>query len=109
MKGDIFPQLINRSSAHLALPLTNIYNGITTTQEWPKIWKTEYVPPIPKKTIPETPDNLQNISCTQLLSKVYEGFVLEWLSVKLRTKQYGWVKGSGTEHFLVELWQKAWP
>lgn len=41
--------------------------------------------------------------------KVYESFILKWLGqqVKLRNNQYGGVKGSGTEHYLVELWQKV--
>ena len=93
----------------LAIPLTNIFNSITVNADWPADWKVEYVTPIPKKAHPETPDDLRNISCTQMLSKTYESFVLEWLNsqVSLRTNQYGGTKGSGTEHYLVELWQKV--
>ena len=109
VQGDIFPCLINRASALLAAPLTNIYNGITTSGEWPALWKIEYVTPIPKKTLPESLDDMRNISCTQFLSKAYESFILEWLGqqVKLRSNQYGGVKGSGSEHFLVEMWQRV--
>ena len=109
VKGDIFPALVNRAAPDLALPLLHIYNTITLTQQWPDLWKIEYVTPIPKKTMPRTPGDLRNISCTQLFSKVYESFVLEWLGqqVKLRLNQYGGVKGSGTEHFLVNLWQEV--
>lgn len=109
VRGDIFPSLVNRSSAYLALPLTNIFNCIGTTHEWPQHWKTEFVTPIPKKTLPENLDDLRNISCTQLLSKTYESFVLDWLTgqVKIRTNQYGGIKGSGSEHFLVDLWQRT--
>ena len=107
--GDVFPALINRSSHLLAIPLTSIFNSITATASWPLSWKTEYVTPIPKKPHPETPDDLRNISCTQLVSKAYESFVLEWLNsqVKVRTNQFGGMKGSGTEHYLIELWQKT--
>lgn len=107
--GDIFPGLVNRASAMLAKPLATIYNQITSTGEWPALWKVEYVTPIPKKPMPDSLDDVRNISCTQLLSKAYESFVLEWLTsqVKLRSNQYGGVKGSGAEHFLVELWQKV--
>ena len=109
VKGDIFPCLINRASAMLATPLTAIYNEITRTGEWPAPWKIEYVTPIPKKTHPESLDDMRNISCTQFLSKTYESFVLEWLGqqVKLRSNQYGGVKGSGSEHFLVDMWQRV--
>ena len=109
VQGDIFPALVNRAAPALSLPLTDIYNSITATSEWPTVWKTEYVTPIPKKNIPEGPDDLRNISCTQLLSKVYESFILEWLGsqIKIRTNQFGGIKGSGAEHCLIQLWQQV--
>ena len=109
VKGDIFPSLVNRASAMLAVPLSKIYNQITRTGEWPALWKIEYVTPIPKKQHPESLDDMRNISCTQFLSKAYESFILGWLGqqVKLRPNQYGGVKGSGSEHFLVEMWQRS--
>ena len=72
-------------------------------------WKTECVTPIPKTDVPTSAEDLRNISCTQLLSKVYGSFVLEWLGtqISLRTNQYGGTKGCGPEpSYLVELWQK---
>ena len=109
VSGDIFPVLVNRAAIDLAMPLTHIYNCITLSQEWPTDWKTEFVTPIPKGSLPQTPGDLRNISCTKLFSKIYESFVLKWLGdqVKLRINQFGGVKGSGTEHYLVELWQKV--
>ena len=109
VKGDIFPCLVNRASAMIAGPLANIYNSITSSGTWPSLWKIEYVTPIPKKTHPESLDDIRNISCTQFLSKTYESFILEWLGqqVKIRKNQYGGVKGSGSEHFLVETWQRV--
>ena len=68
VKGDIFPALINRAAPVLSTPLLHIYNTITLTQSWPSLWKTEYVTPIPKKSLPEGPNDLRNISCTQLFS-----------------------------------------
>ena len=109
VKGDIFPALINRVAPALSVPLTHIYNSITITHEWPDPWKIEYVTPIPKKATPTSADDLRNISCTQLFSKIYESFILEWVTsqVKLRNNQYGGVKGRGAEHFLVALWQRV--
>ena len=37
VRGDIFPDLVTRFADLLAVPLTSIYNEITTTQKWPKI------------------------------------------------------------------------
>lgn len=55
------------------------------------------------------PDDLRNISCTQLFSKVYESFVLKRINeqVTLRTNQFGGVKDCCTEHCLVDLWQQV--
>ena len=76
IKHDIFPALVGPSAWNLAGPLTYIYNTISTTTTWPLIWKQEFVTPIPKKNLPEGVNDLRNISCTALFSKVYESFVL---------------------------------
>ena len=62
---------------------------------------------IPKGKVPESGGDLRNISCTLLASKMYESYVLDWLKkeVKLRTNQYGGVKGVGIRHVLVQLLQ----
>ena len=97
VQGDIFPALINPTADWLAMPLQDIYNSISNSHEWPEGWKTEFVTPIPKKGLPQTPNDLRNISCTLHISKVYENFVLQWLAefVSLRFNQYGGVKGCG--------------
>ena len=107
--GDIFPRLVNLCAADLAGPLTNIYNAISSAGQWPRGWKEETVTPIPKTTHPESLDQLRNISCTQLFSKIYESFVLKWLTdlVGICDNQFGGMKGSGTEHYLVSLWQNV--
>ena len=109
VEGDIMPSVVNSVAAFLAMPLTDIYNCITDTATWPLAWKLESVTPIPKKSHPSTVQDLRNISCTQLISKVYESFVLEWLhaQVGLRLNQYGGTKGSGAEHYLIDLWQRT--
>ena len=107
--GDIFPSLVTQFSDFLAIPLTNIYNSITESKEWPRCWKKEFVTIIPKKSNPESLADLRNISCTLLASKMYESYVLDWLKseVSLRSNQYGGVKGLGTDHLLVNLWQQV--
>ena len=109
VKGDIFPALVNDFADMLSYPLENIYNLISTTSQSPQLWKFEYVNVIPKSKQPEDLNDLRNISCTLLFSKIYETFVLSWLSefVGLRGNQYGGVKGASTEHYLIELWQNV--
>ena len=107
VKHDIFPVLVRDAAPYLAGPLTCIYNTITSTSCWPLAWKEEFVTPIPKKAVPESLNDLRNISCTALFSKVYESFVLGWLTeqVGMRANQMGGMRGAGTEHYLVELYQ----
>ena len=85
--GDVFPQLMTRFADFFAIPLTAIYNDITVSGEWPTTWKKEFVTVIPKGKTPSNLNDLRNISCTLLASKMYESYILDWLKgeVKLRT------------------------
>lgn len=60
---------------------------------------------IPKISSLSEPSECRNISCTALLSKVYEGFVLKWAkeSIKLNENQYGGMAGCSTSHLLINL------
>ena len=91
IKGDIFPSLMTEYADLLAQPLSDIYNRITETFIWPNIWKVEIVTVIPKCANPESFDQLRNISCTLLTSKIYESFLLSWIreEITLRNNQYG--------------------
>ena len=75
---------------------------------WPTRWQEEFVTIIAKGTNPSAVADFRNISCTILASKIFETFVLDMLKskVKLRTNQYGGVKGLSTESLLVQLWQE---
>ena len=107
VKHDIFPNLVNDSAAALASPLAILYNNMISQQVWPLKWKEEFVTPIPKKPVPESLNDLRNISCTALFSKVFESFVLDWIieQVGMRENQMGGMKGAGAEHYLIQLWQ----
>ena len=107
--GDIFPQLVNDCAQHLAVPLTAIYNGIITSHVWPVSWKREYVTVIPKKNVPESFADLRNISCTQLFSKIFEGFMLKLSmeEISLKQNQYGGVKGCSTTHMVIDILQEV--
>ena len=109
VKGDIFPVLFDKYATLLAIPLTDIYNAITSAHVWPTIWKQEFVTVIPKCRNPEGLGDLRNISCTMLASKIYESFDLNWLGTEVSCKknQYGGVKGCGVGHLLVEIWNEV--
>ena len=79
VQGDIFPRLVGRFADLLAIPLCAIFNSITLTRVWPTIWKQEFITVIPKKAVPEEINDLRNISCTMLPSKIYESYILNWV------------------------------
>ena len=70
--GDLCPTLVTAYAGRLAKPVTAIYNRINETKKWPHPWLIEYVTVIPKGRSPTEPGECRNISCTNLLSKVYE-------------------------------------
>ena len=78
---DIPKKLKKEFVPELAKPLAHIFNTITRTGEYPRQWVTEFVTPIPKVTLPETEDDLRNISLTADLSKNYEQFLADWLTL----------------------------
>ena len=109
MRGDINPSLVTQFADLLAEPICYIFNQALHTLEWPKLlWKSETVSIIPKNNTPSDLSELRNLSCTPLYSKVLESFVLDKLKseVKLSDQQYGGVKGSSTEHFLIDSWNE---
>ena len=77
VRGAIFPALVTKYADFLAIPLTAIYNDISTTAIWPEIWKNELITNIPKTRLPTEIGQLRKISCAILVSKVYESFVLD--------------------------------
>ena len=104
--GDISPTLVTQFSDILAIPLHFIFNQTLNSLSWPDLWKSETVHVIPKNNSPSCLSELRNLSCTPLYSKVLESFVLDKLKseVTLSKKQYGGVKGTSTDHFLVDTW-----
>lgn len=107
VRHNIFPALINEAAPFLAGPLCHIYNSMILTPTWPMKRKEEFVTPMLKKSVPESLNDLRNILCTAMFSKVFESFVLGWLVelVSMHQNQIGGLRGAGTEHYLVQLWQ----
>ena len=104
--GDIPPKLVTKYSDLLAIPLRTIFERSFTKASWPKLWKKESVTVIPKCTRPSSLSELRNLSCTPLFSKVMETFLLKRLKdqTELETTQFGGIRGSSVDHFLIETW-----
>ena len=65
-------------------------------------------PRLEEISVPKTVDDLRNISCSALVSKVYESYVLDWLlkEVSVKKNQFGGVKGRSVEHLLCSAWNE---
>ena len=102
---DIPDKLRQECAAHLAGPLTVIMNNCLTQSEYPELWKQEWVTPAPKITNPVEIRDLRKISCTSAYSKVFEGYLKDWIIEdvchNLDIGQFGGQAGMGTEHMIV--------
>ena len=104
---DIPDKVRKECAVLLAEPITAIINNSLTQSVYPSIWKQEWVTPVPKVTHPQSLDDLRKISCTSDYSKLYEGYLKEWIMEdiwkNIDTGQYGGLQGIGTEHMIVCL------
>ena len=94
----------------LAAPVADILNACLKQQKYPSLWKQEWVTPVPKVTRPKTIKELRKISSTSEFSKLFEGFLKDWImediSPMIDNSQYENQEGSGTEHMMVALVDK---
>ena len=104
---DIPNKLRKEFAAELSAPLTDIINSCLVKQHYPLIWKREIITPAPKITHPKVIKDLRKISSTSDYSKVFEGFIKDWvledISDNIDIGQFGGQAGSGTEHMMVCL------
>ena len=107
---DIPESLRKEAAEFLAEPLTDIFNTCLKQGKYPKMWKNEYVTPVPKtKTnkILKTLKDVRKIASTSDYSKIFEHFLIQLInkdiSDNLNKTQYGGKKGVGTEHLLVNM------
>ena len=104
---DIPNKLRKEFAPELAAPLEDIINNCLLKQYYPKLWKKEVVTPAPKVTHPKVVKELRKISSTSDFSKVFEGFIKDWvledISKNLDIGQFGGQPGTGTEHMMLCL------
>ena len=104
--GDVPKRIVQLFSPELSLPVSKIYNKITSSLEYPRQWVKESQIPIQKVFPPTSEDDLRPISRTFFFSKVYESFISEWLLPFIQPfmdpGQYG-IKGSSIVHYLIKF------
>ena len=76
---DIPIKLRKECAPNLAGPQSTISNNSLELFGYPSLWKYEWVTPAPKISDPQTISDLRKISCTSDYSKLYEGFLKDWI------------------------------
>ena len=104
---DLPDKLRAECALFLAEPLSILFNTCLTQSVYPLQWKQEWVTPVPKITHPKEISDLRKISSTSDYSKLFESFLKDWImediSSKMDSAQYGGLPGIGTEHMVVSL------
>ena len=77
--GDLPIKLISRFADELTLPLCHIINSCIRVGQYPRIWKTEIVTPVPKVHPPEKLDHLRKISGLINFSKITDSILAKYL------------------------------
>jgi hypothetical protein len=87
--------------------LKEIINNSLAQSQYPTVWKQEWVTPAPKISYPKVIKDLRKISGTSDFSKVFEGFLKDWImedvAKNIDIGQFGGQPGIGTEHLVVCL------
>ena len=102
---DIPIKIVKNFDVELSGPISKIFNKISRTQIYPDHWKMENGIPLAKVYPPESESDLRIISKTPYISKLYEGFLCDWLmeviNPYLDPDQYG-LKGLSITHYLIK-------
>ena len=76
---DIPEKFRQECAPHLVAPLSNIINDSLSHSIYPSLWKHEWVTLASKLTNPQEITDLRKISCTRDYSKLFEGFLKDWI------------------------------
>ena len=76
--------LLKTNAESLSAPISSIFNASISQATLPSLWKSADVIPLPKiKSSQLTDQDLRPISLTPTLSKIFEGFVFNWMSEQI--------------------------
>ena len=109
---DLPDRLRKECALDLAEPMTDIINSCLLDGRFPKMWRREWVTPVPKaKLVLETCDDVRKVASTSDFSKIFELFLRKWISEdighKIDINQFAGRKGAGPEHMLVLMMDRV--
>ena len=84
-----------------------MFRSIMKSNKWPSKWSVEHGLALKKVKVPATESDVRIISLTSFWSKCMESFIIGWLDKEIRHlldfTQYGGLKGSSVNHYLIDL------
>ena len=100
-------KVIAQFSFELARPLAHLINGCLSQGVYPKLWKLEYVTPVPKVHPPEKLSDLRKISGLMNFSKITDKILAQYIVDDMKQTrdktQYGNQKNLSIQHYLVKM------
>ena len=110
VKDDVPAKIIKHLAEELVEPLTLIINTGIKNGQWPDIWKTATITPIPKEYPTKDINRLRGISGLFTESKVAEQTIAELMISDMKThldkSQYANQKGVSAQHYLIKMVDK---
>lgn len=107
------PILLKSCAAHLAIPLTTIFNKSLESGHFPHYWKTSYVTPTFKKGDKTNVKNFRPISKNSAIPKLLEALINDVLqplfSEIIVDNQHGFMKNKSTSSNLISFFQCLTP
>ena len=107
VKGDLPPRIFKEFAAHLAEPLTHVFNASLMQGEYPQIYKYETTTPVPKKYPVKSIDQMRNISglltCDKIFEKLLSEIIISDMRDKADTSQYGNEKQVSIQQYLIKM------
>ena len=105
--GDVPAKQIKAAADHLAFPLTDIINTAIRLGEWPDIHKIETIPPVPKVRPTKLLEDLRPITNLFTYCKIGEKIICEMvvedMVQKMDPSQFGNLKNTSLQHYLISL------
>ena len=110
IQTDISARIYKEFAAHLAEPLTHVYNTSLTQGQYPKIYKYEISTPVPKKYPVESMEQLRNISGLLIADNIFEKLLSEMIISDMKktadVAQFGNQKQTSIQHYLIKMIHK---
>ena len=108
--GDVPMKIIAEFAYELSKPLAHLINSCFSQGIYPKLWKMEFVTPVPKCYPPEKIKDLRKIAGLMNVSKITDKVIAEFIADDMQLtrdkSQYGNQKNLSIQHYIIKMLNK---